>query len=75
VARIDFTDEDLEQFEPSVQEALLRLARQQLELKQPRQSPISPSPGLKVTEHKTPEDFDREWRARYNQGTIHVDPN
>lgn len=72
--QIDFTEDDLEQFEPLVREALLRLARQQLESQEPRQPTSRTEPNLQILEHKKPEDLEAEWRRRYNQGVIHVDP-
>lgn len=70
MARIDFTDEDLAQFDPAVQEALLRLQRQQEADRAPPPN-LRPEPlGIKILEHKTHEDFDEEWRRRYKDGAI-----
>ena len=74
MGRIDFTDEDLKQFKPIVREAILRLQRQQEERVAPQQG-LRPEPvGIKILEHKTHEDFDREWWARYKGGAIYHDP-
>ena len=74
MGRIDFTDEDLKQFNPVIREAILRLQRQQEEARDPGPN-LRPEPlGIKVLQHKTHEDFDAEWKSRYKDGAIWHDP-
>jgi hypothetical protein len=70
---VEFTEDDLEQFEPPVREALLRLWRHQVSRKPPEDS-IPQAPGLKVTDHKTADDLAKEWRDHYKGGAVHRDP-
>jgi hypothetical protein len=74
MGRIDFTEEDLQQFKPVIREAILRLQRQQEEARHPEPDLRTPPLGIDIIEHKTHEDFDREWKSRYKNGAIWHDP-